>query len=187
MSDSLDHFKTASAAARWISEQGYVGQRGVISERQARKEIGRLRRGAEGYPFAVVKKLADKTWGGKVDHIGEATEMLPTQGLLDSKERLLAAQASLQEYKLKELKGQLIDVAEEARRDAAVISGIRQQLAVSVPETIIALVADLKAQFPAEQHGTLSAIIPELIEAQQERLADIFNELAEQGGINESI
>jgi len=187
MSD-LTHFKTASDAGRWIVAQGYVGLQGVLSLEMARKEIGKLKKDPRnGYPFQIVKKLADKTWGGKADEEIADIITLPAGNLLDAKERYLNAQAEEKEWKLKQLQGQLIDVAEEERRDVLVLLGIRRHLETAVPDRAISMLAKIKTLIPEEQHGIINAHLPEIIEADREVIADMFDSLAKQGGVNESI
>lgn len=183
------YFKSASEAARWIAGQGYVGQRGIISERMARLEIGKLRKDPQhGYAFPVVKKLADKTWGGKADEqIIDTIATLPAGNLLDAKERYLLAQAEEKEWKLKQMQGQLIDVAEAERKEVAIIMGIRRHLETAVPDRAISLLAKIKSLLPEEQHGIINAHLPDIIEADRDVIADMFDVLAKQGGVNESI
>lgn len=182
----LSHFKTASEAARWVELQNYVGKQGVVGFHQARREVGKLRKDPQlGYPVQVVKKLADKTWGGRVEDKSqpEETEQISSGNLLDAKERYLVAQAAEKEWKLKELQGKLIDTAEEERRDAAVIIGIRRHLETAVPDRAIELLAKIKNLLPEEYHGIINSHLPEIIEHDREQIADIFDSLAQAGGV----
>lgn len=187
MLDAPSYFRTALDAARWIHAQGYVGRRGIVSEHQARREVAKLKADPRhGYPFAVVKKLADKTWGNlKADAIVASDEEELSGNLFDSKERLVAAQARLQELKVKELEGRLVDRAEADKREVAIILGIKSHLETAIPDRAIGLLSGVKALIPAEHHPAIDSHLPEIIEHDREQVADIFDQLARLGGVGE--
>ena len=180
-------FRSAVEAANWIHGQGYVGKQGIVSMHQARREVGKLRKDPRhGFAFAVVKKMADKTWGStKADDIvADTTDTIPAAGsLYDAKERYLLAQAQEKEWKLKELQGRLIDAAEEERRDVQILLGIRRHLETAIPDRAISLLARIKNLLPEEHHGIINAHLPEIIEHDRDQVADIFDQLATAGGV----
>lgn len=184
MTEQIEYFKNAKDAGNWISKNGYMGRRGIISERMARLEVSKLKKDHEnGYSFAVIKKLADKTWGGKTEAI-PLTNDASIPSLVNAKERILLAEAGLKEFRLKEQEGKMIDAAEAERRQVCIILGIKRHFETNITDRIITFISKIKTELPEELQGVLNAHTPELIEYDRELVADIFDGLAQKGGVD---
>ena len=100
------------------------------------------------------------------------------------KDRLVAAQAEEREFRLAQLKGQLIDAAEEEARDARLWKAVRADIEQQAPGVINELVERVLALAPPEdlRHKVL-AMIPELRDSYEDYLAEMFDRFARDGGI----
>lgn len=103
--------------------------------------------------------------------------------LSDNSERLKKAMAEEREYKLRQLKGALLDAAEEERRDALLLLGIRRHLEMSVPDWISAMVSGIAKNLTDDQRAQLAIRNPEIAELMNESIAESFDMLARQGGV----
>lgn len=167
-------FVTLQAAAEHVRELGFiVGQRSA--ENHIKAGVAREKDGT--YLQAKVEEFAGRTWENPSRSAADADD--------DSyKARLVKANAELMELKVAEKRGAVLDAAEEEARDAAVLLGIRRHLENGVPERIKRMIADLSAVMTEEQQALAMTRLPEWIELELERVADAFDLLAREGGVD---
>lgn len=107
----------------------------------------------------------------------------PPQPENDDISRFRKAIADEKELKVKQMKNTLLDAVEEEIRDAAILLGIRRHLEVAVPERVKMIISSISIILTEEQRGTLATRMPEIIEHDLNIIADIFDNLAQQGGV----
>lgn len=173
-SDNGGRFATLQAAAEHVRELGFiVGQRSA--ENHIKAGVAREKDGT--YLQTKVEEFAGRTWENP-------SRSAAVDADDDSyKARLVKANAEMMELKLAERRGALLDAAEEEARDAAILLGIRRHLENGVPERIKRMIADLAVVMTEEQQALAMTRLPEWIELELERVADAFDLLAREGGV----
>jgi len=171
-SGTSDRFPTQTAALEYLQRKWQIEKsklsKDVAAGRVPKKDGHFSARDLDFYAEAV--KLKPKTI--------EATPVA------DGSERLKSAMAEERELKVKQLKGELIDAAEEEARDARLWFAIRNDLENS--STVIAnemfnRIASL--DLPTEIVERIEAIKPEIRIAFEDTLAEVFDRYARDGGV----
>lgn len=102
----------------------------------------------------------------------------------DSKDRLHAAMADERELKLAQLRGELIDAAEEEARDARLWAAIRSDIESEAPAIVNELVNRIATLgLDDVTHQRILNLVPELRMTYEDAVADIFDRYAKEGGI----
>lgn len=101
----------------------------------------------------------------------------------DHRARLVKAMAEERELKVSQLRGNLLNAAEEEARDAAVLLGIRRHMENSGAEIVKGIIADLAVVLTTEQQAAAMVRLPEWIEHYRDRLAAAFDQIAQAGGV----
>lgn len=168
-------FTTLVEAVRWVIEQGYL-----VKERSAHDHIkaGVPRQKDGTWLQKQVEEYAQRTWENPSRTV-EAVQ----DGDGGHKARLLKANADLMELKVLEKQGNLLDAAEEEARDAAVLLAIRRHLELFGPELLKAIINDLAGMVPDEIRTQMLQRLPEWNEGYQERVAEVFDQMAQAGGV----
>ena len=174
-----DILLNASEIAAWLNREGWRGkQGGPVSERTVKYHIDlkTLVRGKEGFGKKSVLNYAQANLTAPPESSAPVLDQ-------DHGNRLKKAMADERELKVAQLKSELLNAGEEAVRDAAILRGIMQQLEIAAPERAKRLISELAEFLTDEQRGLLTARLPELVEHDLERIADIFDRLAQDGGV----
>jgi hypothetical protein len=192
-----DLSRAQKALDDYRDKRDHSGQ-GVIYKTQ---DDARAYLAARGYPVSAGKFSMDTTSGV----IGRAViqgKKVYTQRALDNysrgmarktsapatpdeshKDRLVRYMAEEKRIKVEQLQGNMLDAAEEERRDAAILLGIKRSLEVAAPDRAKRLISAIAEGLTDEQRGQLTARLPELIEQDCEEIAIIFDRLAQSGGV----
>lgn len=173
---SGEKFKTQAAALQYL-QRSYKIEKSKLSKdvqdgKVPRKDGAFAAKDLEYYANACRLEL-------------KTSEQQPV--LSDNSERLKKAMAEEREYKLQQLKGALLDAAEEERRDAMLLTGVRRHLEMSVPDWISAMVSAVSKSLTDDQRAQLAIRNPEIAELMHESIAESFDMLARQGGVEVDI
>lgn len=123
-----------------------------------------------------------------LDYYAEAARLKPKTidytPVSDNTERLKAAMAEEREIRTAQLRGSLIDAAEEEARDARLWYAIRTDLENHAPAIVAELVNRIAImELPEDIAARISAIAPELRTVFEDAVADIFDRYARDGGV----
>jgi hypothetical protein len=168
-------FKNLSEVSRWLIREGYkVQERTVRNHHKAN-----LFPAQPGGEF----RLQDIEAYAQV-HLERPGHADRERDKTSAKDRFLEAQAEEKSLKVAQLKGQLIDAAEEEARDAKLWRSIRGEIEQQAPTVVTDLVERVLALgLPEELHQRLTALVPGLQEEYRESVADIFDRFARDGGV----
>lgn len=167
-----EKFKTQAAAL------DYLQRRFRIEKSKLSKDVqdGKVLRKNGVFTAAALDNYA-------ITHRLPSNDNQPLQTLDDDIQRFRRAIADEKELKVKQMKDTLLDAGEEEIRDAAILLGIRRHLEVAVPDRVKMIISTISGILNEEQRGTLSTRMPEIIESDLEAIADIFDNLAQRGGV----
>lgn len=167
-----EKFKTQAAAL------DYLQRRFRIEKSKLSKDVqdGKVLRKNGVFTAAALDNYA-------ITHRLPANDNQPIQTLDADIQRFRKAIADEKELKVKQMKDTLLDAGEEEIRDAAILLGIRRHLEVAVPDRVKMIISTISGILNDEQRGTLSTRMPEIIESDLEAIADIFDNLAQRGGV----
>lgn len=168
-----EKFKTQAAAL------DYLQRRFRIEKSKLSKDVqdGKVLRKNGVFTAATLDNYA-------ITHRLPANDTEPLQTVADGSDRLKAAMAEEREIRVAQLKGNLIDAAEEEARDARLWFAVRSDIENHGPNIInnlINRIADLG--LPEDITAQILNLIPELRSIYEDSLAEIFDRYARDGGI----
>ncbi len=175
--------KDLKAVAVWVAEQGYkVSMRTVYNHSEGAAFPSPQKGG--GYLVEQIEAYANATWENP-QKIAERFAVKPgtSPDALDSKARILAADAAMREHKLAVAQGLYYLKSEEDQRDALVLYGIKTAMLNSGPFIIQDLIAMVGTELGADAAAKINQIIPELRERFSNSVLDMFDGMAKAGGV----
>lgn len=167
--------KNIAEVARFLIRAGYKVQERTV--RNHRKQgLFPIQPGGE-----FLQKDIEAYANNNLDRPGHEEDGNENKG---SKDRLTSAMADERELRVKKLSGQLIDAAEEEARDARIWRSVRNEIEQEAPGVINELVEEVLALgLPDEHRQRIVSLVPQLRESYQEKVADIFDRYAVEGGV----
>ena len=177
-----ERFKNIEQAAAWIIGTGFI-----VSPRTVRnhaEKAGFPRKQKDGsYLKNEIGAYAAANWENP-SKPADPEEL--TAG--NANDRLKIALAEDRELRNKKTKGELIDAAEEEARDAALWGAIRSEVENQAPGVINDLVESILALDPPEDlRQRIVSLIPALRDRHEDRIAEIFDRFARDGGVEISL
>lgn len=125
---------------------------------------------------------ADLDFYARAAHLKPRT--IDPQPAQDGSDRLKSAMAEEREIRVKQLKGELIDAAEEEARDARLWFAVRSDIENHAPAVVNELINRIAAlDLPEDITARIHALAPELRAAYEDTIAEIFDRYAKDGGI----
>lgn len=168
-----EKFKTQAAAL------DYLQRRFRIEKSKLSKDVqdGKVLRKNGVFTAAALDNYA-------ITHRLPANDTEPLQTISDGGDRLKAAMAEEREIRVAQLKGNLIDAAEEEARDARLWFAVRSDIENQGPaiiNTLINRITDLG--LPEDITAQILNLVPELRSVYEDALAEIFDRYSRDGGI----
>lgn len=175
--------KDLKAVAIWLAEQGYkVSMRTVYNHAEGPAFPSQQKGG--GYLVDQIKTYANATWENPRLAEERATVKPGTSiPALDSKARILAADAAMREHKLAVAQGKYYLKSEEDQRDALLLYGIKTAVENWAPFIVQDLIALAGSELGSDAAMKLGQIIPEMRARYKNLAAELFDRLAKDGGV----
>lgn len=168
-------FKNLSEVSRWLIREGYKCQERTVRNHH-KSGLFPIQPGGEFRQHDI--EAYAKT---HLDRPGYRDQAAAGNS---SKDRLIKAQAEEREFRTAQLKGRLIDAAEEEARDARLWKAVRADVEQYAPAVINELVERIIACNPPEElRHRITAMIPELRDVYEDYIAEMFDRYAREGGV----
>lgn len=168
-------FRNLSEVSRWLIKEGYKVQERTVRNHH-KTGLFPVQPGGEFRQAdieAYAKNHLDRPGYSDLAAAGNS-----------SKDRIQAALAEEREFRTSQLKGRLIDAAEEEARDAKLWKAVRSDIEQQAPAVITELVERIIGLDPPEElRHRITALIPELRVTYEDFIAEMFDRYAKAGGI----
>lgn len=179
---SAESFRNIREIVQWLQSEGYKVGKTVVYD--ASKAPGFPPLDREGrYDRAQVEKYALETWVNPK----KAAEQREKRGIKNEAEnpklRLQLAMAEEREFKLAILKGKYYLKSEEDQRDAALLHGLKTSVGNWGPFIIDELISMVVMEVGTEVGAKIGQITPDLRMRYRNMVAEKFDELARDGGV----
>lgn len=180
--------KSIKAAADLIIEQGFIVSVPTVYNKSKDDPLFPAKQKCGGYIKSQIEAYANATWENPsraktATQQAEATKPGTSPHALDSKARILAADAAMREHKLGVAQGQYYLKSAEDQRDALILYGVKSGVLNGGPFIIRDLISMAGAELGPDAAAALGRISPELRARYTDSALDLFDSMAKRGGI----